>query len=188
MIRAIICDCFGVLYYGSLQAFLELAGPDKRSELMNVVTLSDYGYLTRDEFNQSVGELIGKTADEVDAIVTEQRQRNAPMVDYIRSLKQRGLKTALLSNIGSDAVERLFSPQEMTELFDAVVLSYQVQLRKPDSQIYTLTAQRLGIPEEECLMIDDIAENCDGAEMAGMSSLHHVSNEQTRTELETYLA
>lgn len=95
MIRAIICDCFGVLYYGSLQAFLELAGPDKRSELMNVVTLSDYGYLTRDEFNQSVGELIGKTGGKIEAIVTAQRQRNVAMVEYVRTGRRWRSKQAL---------------------------------------------------------------------------------------------
>lgn len=184
MIRAIICDCFGVLYYGSLQAFLELAGPDRRSELMNVVTLSDYGYLTRDEFNQSVGELIGKTADEVEAIVTAQRQRNVAMVEYVRTVRQRGYKTALLSNIGSDAVERLFDNGELNELFDAVVLSYRVHMRKPDEHIYLLAAERLGLRPDECVMVDDIVENCTGAEMVGMRSVHYVSTQQAVRKLD----
>ena len=188
MIRAIISDCFGVLYTGSLQTLLGMAPATQRDAMMKIVAQSDYGDLTRSQFNVAIGRLVGMSEQEVEAIITAQRQRDVAMVQYVHELRSRGYATALLSNIGADSIERLFTPDELTMLFDTTVLSYQVRLRKPDPKIYTLTAQRLGVAPGECVMIDDVAENCDGARQTGMQAIHHTDSEQTRRALEALLA
>lgn len=188
MIRAIISDCFGVLYTGSLQTLLSMAPATQRDAMMKIVAQSDYGDLTRSQFNVAVGQLVGLSEQEVEAIVTARRQRNPAMVQYLHELRGRGYVTALLSNIGADSIERLFTPDELAMLFDVTVLSYQVRLRKPDHAIYRLTAERLGVAPGECIMIDDVTENCDGARQAGMQAIHHTDSEQTRQALEALLA
>ena len=80
-------------------------------------------------------------------------------------------------------MDRLFSPDERAELFDVVVLSYEESIAKPNPEIFTLIAERLGVPAGECVMVDDRAENCEGAEIAGMQSVQHTSNESTIAHL-----
>lgn len=57
-------------------------------------------------------------------------------------------------------------------------------MRKPDEHIYLLAAERLGLRPDECVMVDDIVENCTGAEMVGMRSVHYVSTQQAVRKLD----
>ncbi|HYS40710.1 MAG TPA: HAD-IA family hydrolase [Pseudonocardiaceae bacterium] len=91
--------------------------------------------------------------------------------------RQRGLRTALLSNadkLGDD---------DIAELFDTVVLSGQVGFGKPDIRIYLLTAERLGLTPEQCVFVDDMVSNVRGAVRAGMVGVHHTDVDTTLSEL-----
>jgi HAD superfamily hydrolase (TIGR01509 family) len=81
-------------------------------------------------------------------------------------------------------IEHLFQKEELDRLFDTVVLSHNEGLAKPNPAIFTLTAERMGLAPGECVMIDDIESNCDGAEIAGMYSVQHITNQGTRQALE----
>lgn len=106
-----------------------------------------------------------------------------PLLDVLRQARAAGLRTALLSN--ADGVWELPDRAEFdTEaLFDTVVISGAVGLRKPDPRIFTLTAERLGISAGECVFVDDLAVNVRGAVAAGMIGVHHTSVEATLLEL-----
>jgi epoxide hydrolase-like predicted phosphatase len=93
------------------------------------------------------------------------------MYDLMRALRRAGIRTCLLSNSwGVDDYPRDIFP----ELFDAWVISAEVGMRKPEEQIFLLAAQRLGLPPESCVFIDDIQANVDAAEALGMAGvLHH---------------
>ena len=67
--------------------------------------------------------------------------------------------------------------------FDAVVVSGEVGMRKPEPRIYVLTAERLGVPVERCVFVDDLPANVRGAAAAGMTGVLHQSRDQTVTEL-----
>jgi epoxide hydrolase-like predicted phosphatase len=108
--------------------------------------------------------------------------RNVPLVEFVRSLRQR-YKTALLSNVGHSVIETLFTPRELDHLFDSVVLSGDSGTVKPYPEIYELTASRLGLQPEECVMIDDLPKNAEGAEIAGMKGLVYSSMRQLETDL-----
>lgn len=170
MIRGIIFDCFGVLYHGSIGHLYELTPKENRTELANLSLSSDYGYISRQDFIMQVSELTGKTVGEIEQIMQSDHIRNQAMVDYLRTLRS-GYKIALLSNIGRGVMNRLFSESEQAELFDAVVLSSDVGMIKPDPDIFKFTSDKLGILPEECLMIDDIQDNIDGAKTAGMQGV-----------------
>lgn len=182
VIRGIIFDCFGVLYMGSLNYLRELTPPDKLQELNNLSISSDYGYVSKDEYFQYVGRLIGHTGSEVENLVASKHARNEPLLSLLRSLKT-DYKIGLLSNVGQDIIESLFRAEEQALLFDTVVLSSQVGMAKPSREIYELTAQRLGLAPEECLMIDDIDANVDGARLSGMRGITYTSVEQLKGEL-----
>ena len=178
MIRGIIFDCFGVLYGGSLETLVNMCPPEKQAELHDLNKQADYGYISDDDYVRGLMALLDKSRDEIIEIFRAKHIRNEELVDYVRSLKSQ-YKLGLLSNVRMSTIEKLFSPQEMDTLFDAVVLSYQEGIAKPNPAVFVLTAERLGVPVDECIMIDDLAVNCDAAEVAGMQSILHTSNYAT---------
>jgi putative hydrolase of the HAD superfamily len=178
MIRGIIFDCFGVLYGGSYQALREMCPPQLLDDLRDYNRQADYGFITSEEYIRGVAELLGKTADEVAYIFHQKHVRNDALIEYLATLRGP-YKTALLSNVSNDVVERLFEAGELERLFDATVLSYQEHVVKPNPAAFMLAAQRLGLRPEECIMVDDLMENCDGAEAAGMDVVLHTSNQIT---------
>ncbi|MGN6472213.1 MAG: HAD family hydrolase [Mycobacteriales bacterium] len=106
------------------------------------------------------------------------------MTEALRHAKAAGLATALLSNSwGLD-----YPRETWGELFDVVVISGEVGMRKPEPGIFHLAAQRLGLAPEACVFVDDLAPNIRGAEAVGMVGVHHVTPQQTIEELETLFA
>jgi putative hydrolase of the HAD superfamily len=74
------------------------------------------------------------------------------------------------------------------ELFDAVVDSAFVGLRKPDPAIYALTCERLGVPAEQCVLLDDMERNCEAARAFGMESVRFADTTQAIADLGALLA
>jgi putative hydrolase of the HAD superfamily len=93
------------------------------------------------------------------------------MVDAVRQIRDAGFKTALLTNISREG-EAIFTKLfPVDELFDVVVDSSKVGMRKPDPAIYRLTCERLGIAPERCLFIDDLLCNVEAAAALGMQTI-----------------
>lgn len=186
MIRAVIFDCFGVLYGGSIEVLMASSPPDRRAELEDINKQSDYGYISRQEFITEVARLSEQTPAQINALLEQAHVRNSELIAMIHTLRQRypAIKVGLLSNVGSDTIERLFTPDELRELFDAVVLSYAEHVAKPSREAFELAADRLGVLPGQCVMIDDRLDNCSGAEAAGMRAILHAANSRTMAELE----
>lgn len=106
----------------------------------------------------------------------------AEMLELVRSLRQAGLRTALLSNswgTGGDEYPRhLFG-----ELFDVVVISAEVGMRKPEERIFRHTAALLELAPAECVFIDDIQANVTAAAAIGLVALHHIEPAATTARL-----
>lgn len=182
MIRAIIFDCFGVLYGGSLGYLASLAPDGRAVEVHDINMQKDYGYISYEEYLDQTAEVIGKEPAEVEEILRQKHVRNEELVAYVRELKA-SYKIGLLSNIGEKALDGLFSAEEQQELFDVRVLSYEEGMAKPNPEIFRLTAERLEIDPGACVMIDDLADNCEGAEVAGLFAIQHITNHLTKNEL-----
>jgi epoxide hydrolase-like predicted phosphatase len=185
-VRGIIFDCFGVLCHGSLDYLRSIAPREHLQELNDLSHASDYGYISSTEYAQKISEIIGRPADEIMKLTRAQRVRSDAMIQLVRSLRPR-YKVAMLSNIGRGVINELFTPQELNELFDTVVLSSEVGIVKPNPQVYELVADRLGVLPEECVMIDDLPINVSGAQDVGMSGLVCTSAEQCKTDLQILL-
>jgi putative hydrolase of the HAD superfamily len=93
------------------------------------------------------------------------------MIDAVRQVKGAGYRTALLTNISRSGEALWRSLFAVDELFDVVVDSSQVGLRKPDPAIFLLTCERLGLQPEQCLFVDDLRCNVDAAADLGMTTL-----------------
>lgn len=185
MIRGIIFDCFGVLYVDATHHFYEqYIGEYERlrPQLSELNRAYDVGLLTQAQLNQQVADLSGLALDFVDSHILGVHQRNQGLLDYAQSLRPT-YEVGMLSNIGIDGMNSFFSSEEREQLFDAVVLSSDVRLIKPDPRIFELAAARLGLAPEECVMIDDVEANIVGAQEAGMQGIVYQSNEQAVREL-----
>jgi putative hydrolase of the HAD superfamily len=73
------------------------------------------------------------------------------------------------------------------EIFEEIVDSAFVGCRKPEARIYELTLERIGMPAEACLFIDDLEPNIAGAEAAGMRAVHFRDNAQAIAEIRAAL-
>lgn len=93
------------------------------------------------------------------------------MVDAVRAVRSAGYHTALVTNAARAATPmwRRILPDE--DLFDVIVDSSEVGMRKPDPRIYLLACERLGVAPEECLFIDDLSCNVDAAQAVGMTAI-----------------
>ncbi len=115
-------------------------------------------------------------------------QPNEEMIQTIRELRSDGFRTALLTNNVKEWEPHWRAKLPVDELFEVIVDSAFVGMRKPEREIYELTVERLGdVRPESCLFIDDIEVNCDTARDLGMSVIHFRSNEQAIDELSTHL-
>lgn len=186
MIKGVIFDCFGVLCHGSLDYLRSITPPERLTELNDLSHASNYGYISESEYSEKVSEIIGRPANEIAELTKKQRVLSKEMLQFVRSLRPR-YKTAMLSNVGRGVVDELFSPQEQAELFDVVVLSSEIGMLKPNPEIYELAAERLGLSVEECVMVDDLRTNVDGAVNAGMRGVMCENFAQCAAEVEKIL-
>lgn len=188
--KAVIFDCFGVLYVDSSHAFYEqsVANYEQvRPRLMELNAQSDYGLISQQEWLEQVAETIGVSAEAVQQGIEGVHVRNQVLLDYSQTLRQRGLLVGLLSNVGRGGMDRYFSPAERDQLFDAVVLSGEVMMTKPSSAIFALMAERLGVSAGDCIMVDDAPANCAGADAAGMRTVYYTSTTQAITEISSHI-
>ncbi len=109
--------------------------------------------------------------------------QNPAMVAWQLRLKQHGIRTAILSNMGDSVLESIQREFNWLEQFDALVWSYQLRIAKPDPQIYLHTLEKLGTRPEETLFLDDKKVNVDAAIALGMKSLEFSTVERLRAEL-----
>lgn len=107
------------------------------------------------------------------------------MERIVNQLKEDGIKVGLLTNSVPEfwpVIERTIN----TKLFDCIVDSSQVGIRKPDERIYELTARKLGMSTSSCVMIDDLHHNVKGAEKTGMAGILFTSSKETEEAIKNY--
>lgn len=184
MVKAIIFDCFGVLYQGSLD-YLYSVTPDKHhKELRDLTRASDYGYIEQAEFMSHLTQLTGLPEAHLKDVINAHHVRNDSLVELVKELKPK-YKIGLLSNVGRGVMEQLFSSEEQRELFDAVVLSSDIGSIKPSRSAYLAASSALQVEPEQCLMVDDMPSNIEGAEAAGMNGVVFYSTKQFVNEFKS---
>jgi len=120
-------------------------------------------------------------------IYFEALESNPPMIELMRELKGAGYRMAMLTNNVREW-EPWWRPMlPVDEIFEAVVDSGFVGCRKPESKIYGIALDRIALPAESCLFVDDVKINCEGAERAGMTAVHFQDNEQAIAEINEIL-
>jgi epoxide hydrolase-like predicted phosphatase len=196
-VRGLIVDFGGVLttnVFQSFKQFAEAEGLDRDAikrafredrEALALLRRLERGELTAEEFEPLFAERIGVTGDRVDGLVERLFAGVGPedrMLDAVRAARANGVRTGLISNSwGGGGVQ--YDEGLLEELFDAVVISGDVGLHKPQPEIFRLGAERIGVPPGECVFVDDLRENCAGAEEVGMTAILHRGPDSTLPEL-----
>lgn len=153
------------------QVFLRAA-----QEPQNPFTLVESGALSQDDFDREVGALLSDACgrpiahENLKARLFAGARPDEAMRAVVGRARALGVKTALLSNSwGGDD----YPLAELTPLFDDLVISGEVRLRKPDVAIYHLAAQRLDVKPVACVFVDDFRVNIEAAESVGMAGVLH---------------
>ncbi|MEV0200247.1 HAD family phosphatase [Nonomuraea sp. NPDC050691] len=110
-------------------------------------------------------------------------ERVEAMYDMLRTVRGHGVRTCLLSNSWSNAYPR----DDWDEVFDAVVISGEVGMRKPEPRIFRHALGLLALPGESCVFIDDLEANIAAARALGIHGIHHRDAETTIAHLESLL-
>ena len=101
------------------------------------------------------------------------------MIEVVNELRQAGYRLALLTNAVREFRPVIEKTVPIYDLFDVIIDSSEVGMRKPDKEIYDLTSQKLAVESHQCLMIDDLIANVHGAENAGMQGLLFTTSDET---------
>jgi putative hydrolase of the HAD superfamily len=112
---------------------------------------------------------------------------NARIIEYMRGLGARGYRMAICTNNVREWEHRWRAMLPVDEIFDVVVDSAFVGVRKPAPEIYELTLERLGVAPQDAVFLDDIEINCDAARALGMTAVWFRSTEQAIEEIEAIL-
>ncbi len=189
MIKAVIFDCFGVLYIPKSDYVYQslLADPhEHHDEVRDLVAQNEYGLIDDDTLFRGIAELTGVALSNVRRNLVDGFVRNDELVAYAKSLRP-ARKVAMLSNLGRDSAVKFFSVEERAELFDAAIISGEVGMIKPHPEIYQYACDQLGVDTSEVVFVDDSEANCAGAREAGLQAIRYESTEQIVGELQRQL-
>jgi putative hydrolase of the HAD superfamily len=155
--------------------------PEALAELRGLET----GQLSEDEFELRFAKRLGlgEASDLIDSMFRGMRPDEL-MVAAVRDARSSGIRTGLVSNSWSTSH---YDRDLLAELFDAVVISAEVGMHKPQPEIYLLAADRLGLAPARCVFVDDLRENCAGAEAVGMTAVLHRDPAETIARMEELL-
>jgi epoxide hydrolase-like predicted phosphatase len=197
-VRGLLVDFGGVLttnVFDSFRAFGEAEGLDPQTvkrafredpEALGLLRELERGDIAVEEFEPRFGERIG--VSDTDGLVGRLFGGVGPddrMVEAVRRARAGGVRTGLISNSWGEGLS--YDTSMLEELFDGIVISGDVGMHKPEPEIFLLGAERIGVPPAECAFVDDLRENCAGAEAVGMTAILHRGADSTLPRLEELL-
>ncbi len=194
--RGLLVDFGGVLTtspFDSFRAFCEQEGltPDAIAQRFRedrgareLLIGLETGALPEEAFETRFAAVLGvEPAGLIDRLFAGSDPEEA-MLEAVRSARRSGVRTGLISNSWGT---RRYDRAQLADLFDGVVISGEVGIRKPAREIYEMGAESIGLDPAQCVFVDDLPFNLKPAEELGMATVHHVTPEQTIGELERLL-
>jgi putative hydrolase of the HAD superfamily len=194
--KGLLIDWGGVLttdLFASFTSFCEAEGleAEKVRDLFrhddaarDLLIEFECGRVDEPEFERRFAPMLGVTDEGLVDRMFAGSAPDARMLGAVKAARDAGIRTGLISN--SWGVDRY--PQElMDELFDGVVISGVVGIRKPAPEIYAMGAEAVGLPPTECVYVDDLGFNLKPAKELGMATVLHTDADTTVAQLEELL-
>ncbi|MCF2526342.1 HAD-IA family hydrolase [Yinghuangia soli] len=178
----VIFDFFGVLTFNMVEVitafehreklpagcFLRAWADPRGQEAFRDIEL---GRISQTEWNARFGALMGVSADNLMGRYLHDAFPAYSVLKVARQAREHGIKTAVLSNsLGREPYDP-YAGFDLHGTFDAVILSAEHGIRKPDPAIFQLALDRIGVPARECLFVDDSEDNLAAAHKIGMTPL-----------------
>ena len=190
MIKAVIFDFFGVVGMSTYSLISEKYNltAEQNKQISDLHKAYDNGFIDHEYFLKQYADIASVDYNIFikDFYDSEKRtQVSLPVLDFALELKSKGYKIGLLTNVDSQQYEHIVKP--IASNFNVVLASFMVGIAKPETKIYLLVAKELGFDESECILIDDLQANCEGARSAGMLSIKFDSLEQVKEDLKQLL-
>jgi len=188
MIKAIIFDFFGVLVTEGFKQFREDFFADdeqKDNQAIDLINQVDAGLINTADFTARLADLASIEPQKVSQMLGNNKPNQA-LLKYIHEELKGKYKLSILSNSSENYPSRLLESEDMG-LFDDILLSYRYGIVKPQQEIYELAAERLEVQTTECVFIDDSPGHCQGAQRAGMKTVHYQTFSLFKNELEAIL-
>lgn len=151
--------------------------------------LAQAGKITVEQHWENVGSIFGLTELELQDFQRDfwsGDRLDQQLVNTIRSLRSH-YQTGLLSNHFLSLRGELKDVWQIEDAFDAIVISAEEGLLKPEERIYQHILERLAVKAEESVFIDDFSQNITGAQAVGMYAIHFRNPEQALSELKALL-
>jgi len=146
------------------------------------------GAIGEEEFEREFGRALGLPDERIPGLVQRlwaDLRPDEEMIEAVAAFHERGVRTGLISNSWGTALK--YEEDLMARLFDGLVISHLEGIRKPDPAIYALGAERIGLPPEDCVFVDDLPGNLKPARAMGMATVVHRSAGETVPQLEELL-
>ena len=200
MIRALITDFGGVLVRTSndrsrraLEQRLQLQPHtiEARVFASELSQRAQRGDITEETFWREIEhdlnlDRFGMTTDEFRNEFFAEDALDEELMALIRSVRP-ALKTGLISNAWTGLRKALHTYFLIEDAFDALVISAEEKIMKPDARIYHLALDRLGVQPAEAIFLDDFKANIDAANALGLIGIHFQSTEQAQRDIRAVL-
>jgi putative hydrolase of the HAD superfamily len=194
--HGLLVDYGGVLttnLFDSFRSFCSLEGlaPDELGrrfredqECRRLMIGLETGELPEEQFEPAFAGLLGVDGNGLIDRLFAGSAPDEPMLAAVLRARRAGIRTGLVSNSWGT---RRYDRARLAELFDGVVISGEVGIRKPTPEIYSLGASSIGVDPGSCVFVDDLAFNLAPAAELGMATVHHTDAGETIAELERLL-
>lgn len=185
MIKALLLDFYGVIQTDEVMTWTDRNTVDHPNlpSAVNAISLKiDQDEINLTEYYQLLAEAVNQPVEKVKADLGSMIAINYPLLEAVDQLRQKGLKTAVLSNDGS-SLRSYMQEHDITRYFDEIFISGEIGLMKPDQKIYEYCAHNLGLGVHEISFFDDRQANVDAALRAGLQAELYTSVSQVRTLL-----
>jgi epoxide hydrolase-like predicted phosphatase len=159
------------------------------AEGRSITALAEAGLVPQRDFEVMLARQLGLSDEGLIAqlLAPEAFPPRAETVDLARRARAAGLPTGLLSNSWGGGGYDVYTGHDLAALFDVVVISHVVGLRKPERPIFELAATKLGIAPTECVFVDDTSANVTAARAVGMAAVHFTGESGQLAEVEWLL-
>ena len=188
---ALLIDWGGVLTTSTLDsfdAFERREGADVRTAFRDdpaarqALVELETGTIDIATFERRLGQALGVDPTDLANRLTREVRPDQEMLDAVRGFHDRGVPTALVSNSWRE------EDYDVDDLFDVIVLSGALGIRKPDPRIYQHAADRLAVPTSRCVFVDDLGGNLKPAKALGMTTIRHTGAASTISQLKRLLS
>lgn len=172
MYKTIIFDFFGIFHTDTTLAWMQKHKLQKTDKIEEASWLVDHGKISMQQYYEHLSNISNIPPKTIEENFHTLARLDHDMVAFIKQIHIK-YKTGLLSNAPNDYLRDILKKYDLESLFDVIVISAEIQLRKPEPKLFTYILEQLKSTANETIFIDDNPHNIQGAERVGIKGIHY---------------